>query len=185
MASSAQVGKRLHLCTVGKKPSAATCYLNDPDEVLELLATIGKWKPSVRANRFSLNDLSTLHYGNMVHSPKDTSPGGSALVSDSSPHAAGVSATEPRDAQATPSAGSSTKAVPDETAATSDVTALGPMLTPLSEAGSSLGARSFSTTHLSQMNQTSLPRSASTTLQQFMENIAEEEEEDEEGGIFF
>jgi hypothetical protein len=185
------VGKRLHLCTVGKKPSAATCYLNDPAEVLELLGTLGKHVVSVRANRFSLNDLSSLSpasmYGGLLsrgQSNDATSPRSPAGSSTMSPTSSGLGLTAEL---------SSTPMNKEERSDSIDGSAapLAGMGAPMANAAApptGMGARSFSMTALASMNlkPKAITHSTSTTFQQFMENIVEEDDDDDdEGGIFF
>ena len=202
-----QAGKRLHLCTVGKKPSAATCYLNDPAEVLELLGTLGKRAVSVRANRFSLNDLSSISgYSSGASSHEIGSPRspGSVLSPTSSPLGGGGGGAAGGGGDfggfSKTSSGGRVSPCKDESTDSLDDSAH-PGLTPLGAmsalgagaggggAPTGMGARSFSMTALASMGalqKPAIPHSTSTNFQQFMENIAEEDdEEDDEGGIFF
>jgi trehalose 6-phosphate synthase/phosphatase len=51
--------RKQYTCTVGKKPSAAKAFLNDVDEVLDMVQSMAKL--SIKANRnLSMNDLSSL-----------------------------------------------------------------------------------------------------------------------------
>jgi len=187
------VGKRLHLCTVGKKPSAATCYLNDPAEVLELLGTLGRHVVSVRANRFSLNDLSSLSPASMYgsgllggrgQSNDATSPRSPAGSSTMSPTSSSLGLTAEL---------SSTPMNKEERSDSIDGYAapLAGMGAPMANAAApptGMGARSFSMTALASVNlkPKAITHSTSTTFQQFMENIVEEDDDDDdEGGIFF
>uniref|UniRef100_M4BDC5 CBM20 domain-containing protein n=1 Tax=Hyaloperonospora arabidopsidis (strain Emoy2) TaxID=559515 RepID=M4BDC5_HYAAE len=176
--------------TVGKKPSAAKYFVNDVDQVMEIVHAMTKVSTAAKRN-FSMNDLrlfdrSVSTSGELLSFQRDDA--GSNRLSGSAGYMSDDSAEDMKSSPFESSTDSDKASASEESSqpgTTGPLAGRGIAGRSLGGSGRGLG-RGRNSMSMSSLSSTGMPllHPTSSTYEQYLSNVDESTEE-EEGGIFF